>query len=212
MKSRWFPSAAESIQSLHSSFEQNVDSQEELEAIRDNLRQLFNAVSNCVFVFQEDGQLRLMNRQAQNLIDSTTTEGRALLDRIFATRKRVTEGLPVQVELIGANDRPISLTVYSCAALNLEEGKALLFTALDLSQAMELSRKIQDGTLAERRRISRDLHDGLSQLLASLSLQAKALEIRHRHLGPEDAFARLSILASRCMQLGSEVYREFDEK
>jgi len=194
---------------LQSGYRAAADCGESLEEIRDRLRALFDAVSDAVLLYQS-GEVRLQNENACRLLDSFGEEREAMKAELYRHSAQVLRGLPVTVRReIGGRDRV--LAVHSAKALRLEEGNALLVTVVDLSEAMEHTTNLEKASSEERRRIARDLHDGLSQLLASLLFQSQALAIKTSGNSAGKRYARIAALALVCARKGRQLHREFYE-
>ena len=70
----------------------------------------------------------------------------------------------------------------------------------------ELSERLINGHERERRRLARELHDGVAQRLSMLAMEARLLE-RDLTGVPEDARARCADLSTEIAALGSELHR-----
>lgn len=209
MKFNWLK-PDKSIEDLRANFEAGVQTQEELQLTRARLYKLFDAVSDCVFVFQKTNIL-LMNEAARLLAESAEELQGSFLKMIYEKGLKTFYGLPEQFSFSLRDQEEGVFIIRSCVKLNLEEGESYLITVMDLTEATRLSQQIEYLSLNERKRISRDLHDGLSQLLSSLSLQTKALSLRYKDHPEGPSLQKLSERASKCMALGTEVYRNLDE-
>jgi signal transduction histidine kinase len=152
-----------------------------------------------------------MNEEARNLLNAAETGQDRFMKTLHEKGLNTFYGLPEQFTFSIENSDPLVLVIRSCVKLKLEGGEAFLITVVDLSLATRLSKEVEYLSLNERKRISRDLHDGLSQLLSSLSLQAKALSLKYQD-GPEsENLQEIADRAAKCMVLGTQVYRKLDE-
>jgi len=197
----------QAIDSLRQIYEAGIQTQEELEKSQNRLRTLFDAVSEGLFVYHK-GELLLKNKEAQRILKQENDTG--LRQAIYKA------GLFNMAERAESSNAPERLEkwphllITSCTTLTLKEGLSYLITVSDLSQALQLSKDIEKRTQEERQRIARDLHDGLSQLLSSLSYQTKGLTLTHAEADHLDELEMIAQQAATCMHLGTGVYRELD--
>jgi signal transduction histidine kinase len=199
-----------SIEDLRENFEAGVQTQEEVQQTRARLVTLFDAVSDSVFVFQK-AEILIMNEAARQLVENAAELREAFLSSIYEKGLKTFYGLPEQFTFPLKDQEEGVFIIRSCVKLNVEGGESYLITVLDLTEATRLSQQIEYLSLNERKRISRDLHDGLSQLLSSLSLQTKALSLKYKDHPDAERLQILSDRAARCVALGTEVYRNLDE-
>lgn len=197
------------IQRLRSTYGETQHREETLEETRDCLRQLFDAVSDAVFLYQS-GQITLHNENGGQLLEAFADQRDALAAEIYRKSAQVLLGLPVTLTPALQEKRKV-LVIHSAKALRLETGNALLVTVVDLSEAMANTAQLEQASSAERRRIAKDLHDGLSQLLTSLKFQSQALARRHQGSPQSETYARIAALALLCAQKGMALHHEFYE-
>ncbi|MCC5850148.1 MAG: hypothetical protein JJU29_18845 [Verrucomicrobia bacterium] len=204
------PGPDEVVLHLQTGYRQTRLNQEDLEEARDRMRHLFDEVSDIVFVFQK-GEVLLENERARMLLASIGEASEALVKEIYARAGQVLRGLPVTLAWPTPSAQK-HLVIHAATALRLEEGNALLVTLVDLSDAMAKTRQLEVADREERQRISRDLHDGLSQLLASLHFQARALALRKQGHARGELYRHIAELATLCAQNGRKIHHEFFEK
>jgi PAS domain-containing protein len=198
----------EAIERLRQTYQEGLVTEEQLEITRNRLRTLFDAVSDGLLVFHK-GELLLANREGQRMLN--VPENRELSQAVYEAGLRSLRAPTDSGATPETLERFPHLLIRSCTLLQLEEGRSYLVSVSDLSRARELSEQVEELSTQERRRIARDLHDGLSQLLSSLSFQAKALalEAHGQNVAPE--LERIATLADRCLKLGAGVYHELDQ-
>ena len=170
---------------------------------------MFDAVSDAVFLYQA-GEIVLQNENGRSLLRSFGDRQSWLETEMYRKAGQVLRGLPVTLNQTH-NDRERVLVIHSAKALRPEEGNALLVTVVDLSAALEQTATLEKASSEERRRIARDLHDGLSQLLTSLQFQARALALRKNTDPGASSYTRIAALAMVCARKGRELHREFYE-
>ncbi|MCC5844072.1 MAG: hypothetical protein JJU05_07465 [Verrucomicrobia bacterium] len=204
------PGPDEVVLHLQTGHRQTRLNQEDLEEARDRMRRLFDEVSDVVFVFQK-GEVILENERARTLLASVGDSPDALVKEIYVKAGQVLRGLPVTLEWSTPRSN-IFLVIHAASALRLEEGNGMLVTLVDLSEAMARTRQLEAADREERRRISRDLHDGLSQLLASLHFQTRALALRKQGHARETLYGNIADLATLCAHNGRQIHHEFFKK
>lgn len=198
-----------SIKRLKQAFEKGMKTQAELESVRDRLNKLFDAVSDCLWVYHK-GQLFMSNQAAKRVMNELGEQQPAFRRKVYDCGMRVLSGVPEQVYEPDSESGKILLMVQSCVPVKMEDKNMYLVSAVNLSQALRNSEDIEHLTVSERKRIARDLHDGLSQLLASLSFQAKAISLKHEDKPQGEELKKIAEQAQRCVQLGAELYHDFD--
>lgn len=191
------------IENLRQIYEAGVKTQEELDTIRNRYRLLFDAVSDGLFVFHQ-GELVLANREAGRILE--TSESPDLCRAAYEAGLRLYSEEKDSRAPVALQGFP-HLLALSCTTLELEEGASYLVSITDLSPALNMSQRVEELSVRERRRIARDLHDGLSQLLSSLSFQAKALCLQagEEQRGDLDLIANA---AQNCLRLGAKITHE----
>ena len=197
------------VRYLQSGYRNTAVCEETLEETRDTLRRLFAAVSDAVFLYQA-GEIVLQNENGRHLMGSFGSREPILATELYRNAGQVLRGLPVTLTLADDERRRV-LVIHSAKALRLEEGNAMLVTVVDLSAAFEQTATLEKASAEERRRIARDLHDGLSQMLASLQFQAKALATQKSGNPHANAHARIAALAMVCARKARELHHEFYE-
>lgn len=198
----------QAIERLQQIYQAGIQTEEELESTRTRLRTLFDAVSDGLFVFHR-GNLKLTNREAERMMGHNDKS--PFLHAVYEAGLR---RCAARTDTPGPPESPegfADVLVTSCTPLNLEEGRSYLIAVSDLSRARELSRHLEELSVRERKRIARDLHDGLSQLLSSLAFQAKAVSLRAKEEPEASDLARIAKAADNCLHFGAEVYHTLDK-
>ena len=155
---------------------------------------IFNASSDAIITFDESGKIFNSNRRAEELFGfkKEEIEGQSFLMLLSSPFRDQIENLlnkskmPDVVSIIGkskdyqgksADGRvfPIELTVNE-----VEWEGTRFFTGLirDLTARRNLERRIMESGQEERRKIGRDLHDGLGQMLTGTRMLAENLAKR----------------------------------
>lgn len=197
------------VNSLQSGYREAAVCEASLEETRDRLRRLFDAVSDAVFLFQ-GWEITLKNENGRRLLDSFGGRSGSVSGWLYDKAGQVLRGVPVTLRVEDAGRQRV-LVIHSAKALRMESGNAMLVTVVDLTESMEQTARLERASAGERRRIARDLHDGLSQLLTSLQFQAQALAMQ-RGLEPGgERYVRIAELALICAGKGRELHREFYE-
>jgi signal transduction histidine kinase len=183
----------------------------DLQKTRNRFRALFDSVSDTLFLFRS-GELFLANQAAETFLSACEPDRQEVLKQLYQSGMRLNTAGPSRIRYPGSDGQADAVClVHSCTALSLDGTAAYLISATDLSRAHDLANRLADISTTERRRIARDLHDGLSQLLTSLSVQAKAASISYAQSPGSDALENISGQAERCMKLGARVYQEINK-
>lgn len=200
----------QAIQQLSETLEAGSHTQEKIMATRDRYQRLFDAVSDSVFVFHK-GELLMMNSEARTITDRTGTGQQAFQRNVYEQGLKTLHGLSQHFVFKTHDGEEMIFMVQTCTTLQLEAGECVLITLVDVTTTARLSEQVETMTWKERKRISRDLHDGLSQLLSSLALQTKALTLKHRQSDQAEPLKSIAARAARSMDLGTEIYRKLDQ-
>ncbi len=195
---------------LRRSVAANSAQNQELERANRCRSRIFDSLADCVFVFSDETLLR-GNEAARHLLEKAA-EPEALLQTIRRTRPAPAPSPSDWVEGRDQEGEPLVLRIRCRMPVRLEEGPCLLSVAEDLSWIFESEDALRTLTGRERKRIARDLHDGLSQVLTFLSFQAKALQAGARGTDSESRFAEIGVLAGECAATAGAVVREFEQK
>lgn len=208
MKS-FFNNPEKSIHELREAVERNGEIEKNLEEAQYSLRTFFDAVSDSIFVFQKKS-LVLANAKAEVLMESVENTETDFLERIR------TEGLEAkrtgqsQIRLDSVLGRPLFLKINPGQALEWNGKEALLVSVIDQTPDIDFNKELLEAADEEKHRIGRDLHDGLSQCLASLSYQAKAIALGSGGCPWEADVAEIARESARILSAGAILSHGFD--
>ncbi len=206
-----FPNRSTVLHDLREKFERNAEFAEQLEATRRNLKALFAAVSDCVFLFAK-GRLKTANREAEKLLSIFGEEADGLFNALRQTHSLAREDLPVDLEFKLESGVNLPLRILHASLFSANEEEYLLVTVENLTPITELERECEIIAAGERRRIGRNLHDGLAQVLTSLALQIKTLALSTEDPETRSEIEALAREANQCLGIGSALTRRLERE
>lgn len=199
------------VHDLRETFERNAEFAEKLEGTRRILKALFAAVSDCVFLFSKD-RLTTANGEAEKLLSIFGEESERLLSALRQTRALAREDFPVDLEFELKPGINLPLRVLQASSFSLDGDGNLLVTVENLTPIAALERECEIIAAGERRRIGRNLHDGLAQVLTSLSLQIKTLALSTENPATRAEIEALTQEANQCLEMGSALTRRLERE
>lgn len=195
---------------LESSHAAQSISQQRVEGAARRMEDLLSAVSDCVFLFS-DGSLEFANAEGEAVLNSVGSEKDYIVELLKEAASRPKEEFPLFIEIPDAKNGNILLSVRSAIHLTLEQPNVLLVSAENQSTLVDLAEQADCVAVAERRRIGRNLHDGLSQLLTSLSLQIHAFATTEDDPHVRQEMEEASRQIQSILSTGSEITHELEE-
>ena len=174
---------------------------QELDSLARDFRQIVDASPHGIMIQSEDGQLVYANAafaRSVGLEDAAAVAGRRLAELVAIDGIEDRESglsatglLPLGREpaapplsLRGRLQTPdcwgeeVFLEVAGAQPVVFDGRPARLVFCRDITQRRRLEREVVEASEEERRRVALELHDGLGQLLAALSMQAQTLGLR----------------------------------
>lgn len=180
----------------------------DLEESQDRLRAVLNTAADAIITINSEGVMEGVNPAAEKMFgyDEQEMIGRNVKillpsphrerhDEYIARYLRTGEARIIGIgrELTGVrkdgSEFPIELAVSKLYHLNLFTG-----IVRDITDRRELQAEVLRANEEERERIAREIHDGVSQRLAGISLEAATLKRRLKRHGAAESelFARLA--------------------
>ena len=170
--------------------ERNVTQHRLAEAARRQLAAIVENSQDAIFSCGLDGRMVSWNRAAERIYGFTAAEAIGKSVSILLLPDCAANLMGILDDVAGGktldnhevihrrkdgSTAPVSLTVSPvCEEGGKVTGASVI--ARDISQRMQLEKEVLESSMGERRRIGHELHDGLGQFLAGISLRAKALE------------------------------------
>ena len=201
-------SAAAMVRRLRALTRANVARTAALERSFEERERIFDALSDCVFVFA-GGEFLLANREGTRVLESVGNP-KGILEDLRNARPGPTPALSDWTRAIDRRGDPLVLRVRSTLPIRLREGAGRVVVAENLSGLVRETVANRERTATERRRIARDLHDGISQILTFLSFKARSLEARSRDAAQCANMGRIGETAQECAAAAARLVREFD--
>lgn len=183
---------------------------ERMEVANRRLEEFFAATSDGVFLFVGD-DLESANTEAREILRSAGSSGTSLLAILRETRDRKGADFPIPLELSAANDERLCLSIRNSRPLSLQDETGLLVTVQNQTRMRKLTEEGSRAAEEERRIIGRNLHDGLSQLLTSLSLQVHAFASSETDPRQKERLAEISRQTRAILAEGSAFTNELEE-
>ncbi len=184
---------------LSGSLEAISRASERLESLREEAEQLFGSVSDCLFLFKGD-QLEFSNEEAKNFLEEAGSTRSRILRILLRLGPDHSDDLPIQLQFQAETGHPLFLNIREISPIKIEE-QVFYLIAADNQTAMEaLEENARQIAATERRRIGRNLHDGLSQLLTSLSLQISAQTYGEENPQRKKEWKEISNLVNRTLE------------
>jgi len=187
------------ILALRAVFDANVKSFERLESTRREAGQFFASVSDCVFLFAGE-KLDTANEEANKLIQQAGGSRERILRALIRLGTDHADELPVQLEFRAASGRPLFVSVRNATRFEVDGQVFQLVTAENQTAIEALEAECERIAVDERRRIGRNLHDGLSQLLTSLSLQISAQSYAEKDPRIRKEWEEILKIAQHCLR------------
>ncbi len=184
---------------------------QQLEASRELGREremIFNALSDCVFLLS-DRELVRANSAAREVLQSSEAP-EAIIHSLATARAGPAPSPGDWIQQTSGDGDPILLRIHTSLPFRLREGPARLVLAENLSWLLRSAWEFQEKTQTERRRIAKDLHDGISQILTFLTFQAEFLKEKESILETRELFERISRMAGECTAAATTLVQKYE--
>jgi PAS domain S-box-containing protein len=190
----------------------------------ERFRAIVETTPECVKLVARDGTLLHMNSAGLRMIGADcagTVVGKNVYDRVGpkdrdrfrAFNERICCGMKgsLEFDLIGLNGERRHMETHAAPLTNPDGTVVQLAVTRDITNRNQAQEALKEKELSarllklqdeERRRMARELHDGVGQLLAAMSMNASRLEREKSHLSPE---------AARCAEENSRLIDHVSE-
>jgi PAS domain S-box-containing protein len=203
----------------------DITEQKEAErALRESeerFRAIVETTPECVMAVSADGTLLHLNSSGLKLIDADTAEaviGKNVYDwvatkdrdRFRAFNQKICRGEKgaLEFDIVGMRGERRKMESHAAPMRTADGSVVQLAVARDITNRRQIEEAIKEKELSarllkaqdeERRRIARELHDGVGQLLAALSMNAARIASEKENLSPNVA---------RCAEETSELIEQ----
>jgi PAS domain S-box-containing protein len=180
-----------------------------LRASEERFRAIVDTTPECVKLVARDGTLLQMNSFGLTLVGADGADavvGRSVYDlieakdreRFRAFNEKICSGErgSLEFEIIGLGGERRRVETHAAPLQNADGTAVQLAVTRDITRRKQAEEAIREKELAarllklqdeERRRIARELHDGVGQLLAAMSMNASRLDGEKSKLSPDAA-------------------------
>ena len=197
------------IKHLYEQYRENLETQKNLAQAQQNLTNIFDAVSDCVFVFTNE-RIEFTNNEARYVIEHASDSIESIEERLLAAVKEVGSNPSARLDITALSGSNLVLLIRSHAEIVLSSGPSLIVTAENISTTIQLKQDVLTAAQQEQQRIGRDLHDGLGQLLTGLAFQAQGLSKQIDSSVIKQRAENIAHLASLCARSGNLLSRGFN--
>ena len=179
---------------------QQKQAERALRASEERFREIVETTPECVKLVAPDGTLLHMNSSGLTMVGADcadTVVGKSVYDliepkdrdRFRAFNERICRGEKgsLEFDIVGLGGERRHMETYAAPLRNPDGTTAQLAVSRDITMRKQAEEAIKEKELSarllklqdeERRRIARELHDGVGQLLAAMSMNASRLDGR----------------------------------
>jgi PAS domain S-box-containing protein len=190
-------------------FIQRCKAEEALRQSEERFRAIVETTPECVMVVAPDGALLHMNSSGLKMFGADSAEtvvGKNVYDliapndrnRFRAFSERICRGEKgsLEFDIVGRRGERRHMETHAAPLRNLDGTVVQLAVTRDITTRKQAEEAIREKELAarllklqdeERRRIARELHDGVGQLLAAMSMNASRVDGEKSKLSPDTA-------------------------
>jgi PAS domain S-box-containing protein len=187
----------------------------------ERFRGIVDTTPECVKLIAADGTIRHMNSSGLKMVGADSADevvGKSVYDLIAAKDRdrfrelhdRICGGDrgSLEFEIVGLRGERRRMETHAAPLRNPDGSLLHLAVTRDITERRKAEEAIKEKELSarllklqdeERRRIARELHDGVGQLLAAMSMNAGGLDLEKSKLSPE---------AARCMEENSKLIEQ----
>jgi PAS domain S-box-containing protein len=187
----------------------------------ERFRAIVETTPECVTLVAPDGTLLHMNSSGLTLVGADCADmvvGKSVYDlielkdrdRFRAFNKRICRGEKgsLEFDIVGLRGERRHMETHATPLRNADGTVAQLAVTRDITKRKQAEEAVKEKELSarllklqdeERRRIARELHDGVGQLLAAMSMNASRLDGEKANLSPD---------AARCAEENSKLIEQ----
>ena len=200
---------------------QQKQAERALRASEERFRAIVETTPECVKLVAPDGTLLHMNSSGLTLVGADCADavvGKSVYDlieskdrdRFRAFNERICRGEKgsLEFDIVGLRGERRHMETHAAPLRNPDGTVAQLAVTRDITRRKQAEEAIKEKELSarllklqdeERRRIARELHDGVGQLLAAMSMNASRLDGEKSNLSPD---------AARCAEENSKLIEQ----
>ena len=197
---------------------QQKQAERALRASEERFREIVETTPECVKLVAPDGTLLHMNSSGLTLVGADCADavvGKSVYDliepkdrdRFRAFNERICRGEKgsLEFDIVGLGGERRHMETHAAPLRNPDGTTAQLAVSRDITMRKQAEEAVKEKELSarllklqdeERRRIARELHDGVGQLLAAMSMNASRLDGEKSNLSPD---------AARCAEENSKL-------
>ena len=200
---------------------QQKQAERALRASEERFRAIVETTPECVKLVAPDGTLLHMNSSGLTLVGADCADavvGKSVYDliepkdrdRFRAFNERICRGEKgsLEFDIVGLRGERRHMETHAAPLRNPDGTVAQLAVSRDITMRKQAEEAVKEKELSarllklqdeERRRIARELHDGVGQLLAAMSMNASRLDGEKSNLSPD---------AARCAEENSKLIEQ----
>jgi len=195
------------LKKLRSAVRANTARVEQLERQLEEREQIFDALSDCVFIFVGSSLFR-SNKEGSEVLESAK-DREGLLEALRNARPGPVPAMSDWIQGVDGRGEPMALRVAMNLPVRLKNASGRLVIAENPTGILREEARFTRGILAERKRIARDLHDGMAQILTFLTFKAKSLELKASRHRDRERMADIRRAAQSCASTATRLVHDF---